>query len=131
MFTLDVVHDHLQSYGISKGYETWIFHGEVVTATNSSGTSDGHVQENSNNYGDIRAMLHDIFPMHDIASEPLEEGLSEQQFTQEDARDDAYDNLNWARNDVEGTTFTIKDRPVENELHKENYTDDSESNDED
>ena len=43
MFTLDVVHDHLQSYGISKGYETWIFHGEVVTATNSNGTSDGHV----------------------------------------------------------------------------------------
>ena len=82
MFTLDVVHDHLQSYGISKGYETWIFHGEVVTAMNSSGTSDCHVQENSNDYGDIHAMLHDIFPMHDIVSESLEEGPSEQQFTQ-------------------------------------------------
>ena len=86
LFTIPVVHDHLVSFGISKGYQTWIFHGESLQATTSAETSVSGVQEISNEYGNIRDILHDVFPMHNM-SEPMEEGPSIQQPAQEPNKD--------------------------------------------
>ncbi|XP_028102557.1 uncharacterized protein LOC114301795 [Camellia sinensis] len=63
MLTLEVVHDHLVSYGISPGYNCWYLHGEIMSATTSSRTSQSH-EEIRPEYGDIRDMLRDVFPMH-------------------------------------------------------------------
>ena len=30
LFTILIVHDHLVSFGICKGYQTWIFHGKSL-----------------------------------------------------------------------------------------------------
>jgi hypothetical protein len=55
------------SFGIFKGYQTWIFHGESLQATASAETSFSGVQEISNEYGNIRDILHDVFPMHNMS----------------------------------------------------------------
>ncbi|GMY11606.1 hypothetical protein FCV25MIE_33814 [Fagus crenata] len=86
LFTILIVHDHLVSFGISKGYQTWIFHGESLQATTSAETSVSGVQEISNEYGNIHDILHDVFPMHNM-SEPMEEGPSIRQPAQEPNKD--------------------------------------------
>uniref|UniRef100_A0A2N9IGN6 Uncharacterized protein n=1 Tax=Fagus sylvatica TaxID=28930 RepID=A0A2N9IGN6_FAGSY len=48
----------------------------------SSKTRDSHVQESSNEYGDIHEMLHDLFPMQNTTSRPVEEGPSVRQHAQ-------------------------------------------------
>ena len=85
LFTIFVVHDHLVSFRIFKGYQTWIFHRESLQATTSAETSVSDVQE-SNEYGNIRDRLHDVFPIHNM-SEPVEEGLSIRQPAQEPNKD--------------------------------------------
>ena len=70
------------SFGISKGYQIWIFHGESLQATTSAEISVSDVQEISNEYGNIR----DIFPMHNM-SEPMEEGSSIRKPAQEPNKD--------------------------------------------
>ncbi len=82
LFTIPVVHDHLVSFGISKGYQIWIFHGESLQATTSAEINVSDVQEISNEYGNIR----DIFPMHNM-SEPMEEGPSIRKPAQEPNKD--------------------------------------------
>jgi hypothetical protein len=59
---IEVVCLHLESFGICKGYQPWDFHGESSFPMASSKTRDSHVQESSNEYGDIHEMLHDLFP---------------------------------------------------------------------
>jgi hypothetical protein len=86
LFTIPIVHDHLVSFGISKGYQTWIFHRESLQATTSAETSVSGVQEISNEYGNIHDILHDIFPMHNM-SEPMEEGPSIRKPAQEPNKD--------------------------------------------
>ena len=86
LFTIPVVHDHLVSFGISKGYQTWIFHKESLQATTFVETSVSDVQEISNEYGNICDILHDIFPMHNM-SEPVEKGPSIRKPAQEPNKD--------------------------------------------
>lgn len=89
MFIPEVVHDHLISHGISPGYNCWYCHGESMSATTSSRTSKSHTQEISNQYGDIRDMLHEAFPTHnrfrnkggdenDLPESPLEDSSAQQ-----------------------------------------------------
>ncbi|CAL5440087.1 unnamed protein product [Camellia sinensis] len=98
MLTVEVVHDHLVSYGISPGYNCWYHHGEIMSATTSSRTSQSHVEEIRPKYGDIRDMLRDVFPMHtrnmdeyakeSNLPEPSDQGPSVQR-AQEDPNEDA------------------------------------------
>lgn len=65
-----------------------------MSPTTSSGTNASHFQKISNECSDIHAMLHDVFPVQDMALEPREEGPSVQQSIQgpnEDAK--SVDNL--------------------------------------
>jgi hypothetical protein len=79
---IEVVRLHLESFGICKGYQPWDFHGESSFPMASSKTRDSHVQESSNEYGDIHEMLHDLFPMQNMTSGPVEEGPSVRQHAQ-------------------------------------------------
>ncbi|XP_028074698.1 uncharacterized protein LOC114277071 [Camellia sinensis] len=97
MLTLEVVHHHLVFYGISPGYNCWYLHGEIMSATTSSRTSQSH-EEIRPEYGDIRDMLRDVFPMHtqnmdeyaeeSNLPEPSDQGPSVQR-PQEDPNEDA------------------------------------------
>lgn len=84
MLSLKAVHDHLVSYGISQGYNCWYYHGETLSATTSSNTYEAPVEEIGLEYGDIEAMLHDVFSMHNPCRdernepEPFSQGPSEQ-----------------------------------------------------
>ncbi len=53
-----------------------------MQATTSTETTVSDVQEISNEYGNIRDILHDVFPIHNM-SEPVEEDLSIRQLAQE------------------------------------------------
>ena len=66
MLAIDVV-----SNGICRGYWRWIFHGESSSRKTSVRTPSTFVQENSNENSNIRKMLHHMFLMHDMASNPL------------------------------------------------------------
>ena len=65
-----------------KGYEPWDFHGESSFPMASSKMRNSYVQESSNEYGDIHEMLHDLFPMQNTTSRPVEEGPSVHQHAQ-------------------------------------------------
>ena len=46
--------------------------GELSSAKTSTEIPNSHVQENPIEYADLRDMLHDMFPIQDMASEPME-----------------------------------------------------------
>ncbi|KAK9988703.1 hypothetical protein SO802_028942 [Lithocarpus litseifolius] len=63
---------HLVSKGICRGYPL-VFNGESSSAQTSSEIPNIHVRENPIKYADLRDMLHDMFPIQDMASKPMEE----------------------------------------------------------
>ena len=79
---IDVVEAHLVSKGICRGYNPWIFNGESSSAKTSTEIPNSHVQENPIEYTDLRDMLHDMFPIQDMASGPTEEVPSVHQPTE-------------------------------------------------
>ena len=70
------------SKGICRGYNPWIFNGESSFAKTSTEIPNSHVQENLIDYADLRDMLHDMFPIQDMASGPMEEVPTMQQPTE-------------------------------------------------
>ena len=70
---IDVVQAHLVSKGICKSYNPWIFNGESSSAKTSTEIPSSYVQENPIEYADLLDMLHDMFPIQDMASGPMEE----------------------------------------------------------
>ena len=61
------------SKGICRGYNPWVFNGESSFTQTSSEIPNSHVQENPIEYADLRDMLHDMFPIQDMTSGPMEE----------------------------------------------------------
>ncbi|KAH7842947.1 hypothetical protein Vadar_010954 [Vaccinium darrowii] len=59
---IDVVHDHLVSFGISKGYDRW--YGETTLATTFANPCEAHVEDMELDHDDIHNILDDTFPMH-------------------------------------------------------------------
>ena len=70
---IDVIQAHLVSKGICRCYNPWVFNGESSSAQTSSEIPNDHVQENLIKYADLHDMLHDMFPIQDMASGPMEE----------------------------------------------------------
>ena len=60
----------------------WVFNGESSSAHTSIEIPNSHAQENPIEYADLREMLHDMFPIQDMASGPMEEVLTMQQPTE-------------------------------------------------
>ena len=72
--------DVVQAYIVSKGiYNPWNFNGESSSVKTSTEIPSSHVQENPIEYADLHDMLHDMFPIQDMASRPMEEVPSVQQ----------------------------------------------------
>ena len=69
------------SNDICRGYNIWVFNGESSFAQTSTKIPNSHVQENPIEYADLRDILHDMSPIHDMASRPMEEFPSVQQPT--------------------------------------------------
>ena len=78
-WSIDVVQAHLVSRGICRGYDPWDFNRESTSAKTSTEIPNSHIQKHSIEYVDLRDMLHDMFPIHDMASKPMEEDPSVQQ----------------------------------------------------
>ena len=76
---IDIVQAHLVSKGICRGYNPWVFNGKSSSAQNSFEIPNSHVQENPIEYVDLRDMLHDMFPIQDMASVPMKEVPTMQQ----------------------------------------------------
>ena len=72
-WTIDVIRAHLVSKGICRGYNPWVFNGESSFVQTSFEIPNSYVQENLIEYADLRDMLHDMFPIQDMASGPMEE----------------------------------------------------------
>ena len=70
---IDVVQAYLVSKWIGSGYNPWVFNGKSSSAQTSSEIPKSHVQENLIEYADLRDMLHDMFPIQDMTSGPMEE----------------------------------------------------------
>ena len=51
-----------------RGYNPWVFKRESPSTQTSSEIPISHVQENLIEYADLRDMLHDMFPIQDMAS---------------------------------------------------------------
>ena len=64
---------------ICRGYNLWVFNGESSSAQTSFEIPNSHVQENLIEYADLRDMFHDMFPIQDMASGPMEEVFIVQQ----------------------------------------------------
>ena len=79
---IDVVQAHLVSKEICKGYNPWVFNGESSSAQTSSEIPNSHVQENLIEYVDLHDILHDMFPIQDMAFGPMEEVPTVQQLTE-------------------------------------------------
>ena len=73
LWPIDVVQAHLVSKRICRGYNPWVFNGELSSAKTSTKIPSSHVQENPIEYADLRDMLHDMFPIQDMTSGPMEE----------------------------------------------------------
>ena len=89
---IDIIQAHLVSKGICRGYNPWVFNGESSSTHTSSKIPNIHVQENSIEYANLHDMLHDVFPIQDMASGPMEEVPIAQQPTKglaEDPNEDA------------------------------------------
>ncbi|KAK9994786.1 hypothetical protein SO802_024489 [Lithocarpus litseifolius] len=78
---IDVVQAHLVSKGICRGYNPWVFNEESSSAQTSFEIPNSHVQENLIECADLRDMLHDMFPIQDMAFGLMEEVLIVQQPT--------------------------------------------------
>ena len=74
-WSTDVVQGHLVSHGICRGYDPWVFNGELSFAKTSIEIPNSRVQKNTIDYADLHDMLHDMLPIHDMASGPMEEVL--------------------------------------------------------
>ena len=74
----NVARDHCWTWGMLKNYKLWKFHGESAAATKATKCGSTHVQETLNQYGDFHGMLHDLYPTHEMAPEPMEQGESVQ-----------------------------------------------------
>jgi len=74
-----VVCGHLKNFGILSNYRTWTMYGELQLTTTLAKVRSSHVQENLNEYENFGGMLHNLFAMHDMAPEPMDEGPSVQQ----------------------------------------------------
>ena len=61
------------SHGICRVYDPWVFNRESSFAKTSIEIPNSCVQENSIEYVDLHDMLHDMIPINDIASKPMEE----------------------------------------------------------
>ncbi|KAL0007409.1 hypothetical protein SO802_008911 [Lithocarpus litseifolius] len=75
----EVVRGHLNNFGILSNYRTWTMHGESQSTTAPVEVRSSHVHENLNEYGNFGGMLHNLFSMHDMAPESMDEGPSVQQ----------------------------------------------------
>ena len=82
LWPTDVVQCHLVSHGICKGCDLQVFNKELSFAKTSTKIPNSHVQENPIEYADLRDILHDMFPIHDMPSRPMEEFPSVQQPTE-------------------------------------------------
>ena len=79
MFDVEVVRDHLYSFGMVKNYRTWVFNGEFESTPTTIEGGSSRVHETLDQYGDFHGMLHDLHPMHDMAPTSRDEGPSVQQ----------------------------------------------------
>ncbi|XP_075658886.1 uncharacterized protein LOC142628728 [Castanea sativa] len=79
MLDVEVVRDHLYSFGMVKNYRTWVFNGEFESTQTTTEGGSSCVHETLDQYGDFHGMLHDLHPMHDMASASMDEGPSMQQ----------------------------------------------------
>ena len=80
------------SHGICRVYDPWVFNRESSFAKTSIEIPNSCVQENSIEYANLHDMLHDVFPIQDMASGPMEEVPIAQQPTKglaEDPNEDA------------------------------------------
>ena len=73
LWPIDVVRAHLVSKDIFRGYNPWVFNEESSSAQTSSEIPNSHVQKNSIEYADLHDMLHDMFPIQNIAFGSMEE----------------------------------------------------------
>ena len=64
-----------------QGYNPCVFNGESSFAKTSTEIPSSYVQENLIEYADLRDMLYNMFPIQDMAFEPMEEVPSVQQPT--------------------------------------------------
>uniref|UniRef100_A0A7N2MFJ9 Uncharacterized protein n=1 Tax=Quercus lobata TaxID=97700 RepID=A0A7N2MFJ9_QUELO len=64
------------------GYNPCIFNGESSSTKTSIEIPNSHVQENPKEYVDLHDMLHDMFPIQDMASGPTKEVPSVHQSTE-------------------------------------------------
>ena len=70
------------SKGICRGYNPWVFNGESSSAQTFFEIPNSHVQENPIEYANLRDMLHDMFPIQDMAPGPMEKVSTVQQPTE-------------------------------------------------
>ena len=78
MFDVEVVRDHLYSFGMVKNYRTWVFNGEFESTLTTTEGGSSCVHETLDQYGDFHGMLHDLHPIHDMAPNSMDEGPSVQ-----------------------------------------------------
>ena len=79
MFDVEVVRDHLYSFGMVKNYRTWVFNGEFKSTPTTTEGGSSCVHESLDQCGDFHGMLHDLHPMHDMALDSMDEVPSVQQ----------------------------------------------------
>ena len=82
---------------ICKGYNPWVFNGESSSAQTSSEIPNSHVQENPIEYVDLHDILHDMFPIQDMAFGPMEEVPTVQQPTEGPAQGNNEDALQFMK----------------------------------
>ena len=70
------------SKGICRGYNPCVFNGESSSAQTSFEIPNSHVQENPIEYANLHNMLHEMFPLQDMASGIMEEVSIVQQPTE-------------------------------------------------
>ena len=70
------------SKGICRGYNPWVFNGESSSAQTFSEIPNSHVQKNPIEYANLRDMLHDMFPIQDMAPRLMEKVFTVQQPTE-------------------------------------------------
>ncbi|KAF7152750.1 hypothetical protein RHSIM_Rhsim01G0178900 [Rhododendron simsii] len=77
MLSLNVVHDHLVSFGISQCYDCWYYHGETISAPTSSKTCETPIEQIGLQFGDIEEMLNDVYYMHTRSMNDIRDDTNE------------------------------------------------------
>ena len=77
-----VAHEHLWSKGMLQSYTHWKWHEESAAVPTATECRSSHVQDSLEQYSDLRGMLHDLCPMHEMPPEPMDEGETVQQLAQ-------------------------------------------------